>query len=116
MTIHNQSQAGLIIPYTNKLKENAELQRQIDEFEANGGKIHQWGMPKKPKKAKTAKQTIQAVKEILAEAGIISHAVYDSLNPHREMKLYQCIRRIKQEMGWDITTCVMANGEHGYKV
>lgn len=120
MTHSHQSQGASPIQYSDIANQvrNDELNRQIAEFVANGGKIRPWGepMPKKPKRAKTAKQTIQAVKEILAEAGIISHAVYDSLNPHREMKLYQCIRQIKTEMGWDITACVIANGEHGYKV
>lgn len=107
MTHSHQSQensAGLIMPYTNKLKENAELQRQIDEHLANGGKIKDCTPP--PTKAKSAKpkkgvvDTIRCAVELL-KAGGISHDAYIALNP--SMPINKCIKEIRTRYGYQIT-------------
>lgn len=114
MTNLHKSQAnsaGLIRQYSDIANQarNDELNRQIAEFVAKGGKITVIEPPKpefnKPKK--TRKQTILMVKKML-NAGSVTSDSYTAINP--AMPIHECMDIIRQKEGWNIRRSCGVNG------
>lgn len=87
-----------------------ELERQVQEFLANGGRITTY--PPRNVKPKTRKELVALVKATLQECGVIDLDAFEAMNPQKT-RLSDVVRQIKADTGWKIQKLT---GNVGYRI